>query len=135
VTLTPFQGTPGPERNPETAPFWDAARDGRFLLPRCASCHRWHWYPRAFCPFCHGGIGWHEASGRGTLYSFTLLQGPRGPYALAYVTLEEGPTMLTNIVAGAAEDLRIGMPVALTLVPCDNGEKLPVFRPRTEAAR
>jgi len=41
-----------PAVNPETKPFWDAAREGRFLVPFCSACSKAHWYPRAICPFC-----------------------------------------------------------------------------------
>ena len=36
--------------HPSSQPFWEAARQGRLMLPRCLACGRCHWYPRAFCP-------------------------------------------------------------------------------------
>ncbi|MCC6474427.1 MAG: hypothetical protein IT514_11840, partial [Burkholderiales bacterium] len=64
---------PLPSPTPETRPFWDAARAGRLALPWCAACGRAHFYPRSFCPHCGGRVlRWHDASGRGTVYTFTV---------------------------------------------------------------
>src|SRR4029077_16581181 len=50
--------------------FFDAARQGRFLIPVCTACDRAHWYPRIICPFCASDkVEWREASGRGTTRS------------------------------------------------------------------
>src|ERR1700730_14224201 len=87
------------EGNPETQPFWDAAAQGKFIVRKCATCARIHWYPRAICPFCFSDkTEWQPASGEGTIYSYSVMRRTTEPYAIAYVTLEEGTTMLTNIV-------------------------------------
>ena len=79
-----------PAVNPETKPFWDAAREGRFLVPFCAACGKAHWYPRAICPFCAGDkVEWREASGKGTIYTFSVMRRVKEPYAIAHVTLAE----------------------------------------------
>ena len=52
----PFVGTA--DTNPETKPFWDGCTAGKFLLPRCKSCRKVHWYPRGLCPFCFGDCEW-----------------------------------------------------------------------------
>jgi uncharacterized protein len=90
---------PPPPVNPETKPFWDAAAQGRLLIKRCTACDEPHWYPRAICPFCGSErTEWMEASGQGTIYSYSVFRRAPIPYAIAYVTLAEGPTMMTNIV-------------------------------------
>src|SRR5262249_56785232 len=90
---------PPPPVNPETKPFWDAAAQGRFLIKRCTACDEPHWYPRALCPFCGSErTEWMEASGHGTIYAYSVFRRAQIPYAIAYVTLAEGPTMMTNIV-------------------------------------
>jgi Rubredoxin-like zinc ribbon domain (DUF35_N) len=43
---------PAPVTNPETAAFWDAARQGKFMIKRCTACGEAHYFPRAICPFC-----------------------------------------------------------------------------------
>ena len=117
--------------NPETQPFWDAARAGRFMLRRCATCNRAHWYPRAICPHCFTpDTVWVEASGRGVVYSFSVMRRAPVPYVIAYVTLEEGPTMVTNIVDCALDEVRIGMPVTLVWKASEGGPPMPMFTPR-----
>ena len=37
---------PIPEPSPHTKPFWDGAKAGKLMLPRCTNCNRVHWYPR-----------------------------------------------------------------------------------------
>ncbi len=81
---------PDPPESPESTAFVAAAREGRFLLRRCIACGKAHWYPRARCPFCFGETAWEEASGRGTVYSYTVLAREAPPRSLAYVALEEG---------------------------------------------
>lgn len=120
---------PAPVANPETQPFWDAAQEGRFLLKRCTECERFHWYPRALCPYCFGATEWVGSPGRGTIYSYSVTRTAKPPYVLAYVTLEEGPTMLTNIVDCDPDALAIGQPVAIRFSPSEGGPPVPTFAP------
>jgi uncharacterized OB-fold protein len=115
---------------PESLPFWDAAAQGRFLLPFCRACHRAHWYPRTMCPLCGGpDVDWREASGRGTVYSVSVVRRANPPYALAYVTLEEGPTMMTNIVDCDLDTVTIGQPVKVVFRSQADGVAVPMFTP------
>lgn len=126
----PSHSIPAPVPSPETQAFWTAAAEGRFLLRRCAGCGRAHWYPRAICPHCFSErTAWEEASGRGTIYAFSVMRRVPVPYAIAYVTLAEGPTMLTNIVGASFDALRIGQAVKLVFVPAENGTPVPMFTP------
>ncbi len=120
---------PAPTPSPETEAFWQAAREGRFCLRRCTACGQTHWYPRAICPFCLGDTVWEEASGDGVIYSYTVMRRAPEPYALAYVTLAEGPTMITNIVGCDFDALRIGQPVRLAWVETQGGPPVPCFTP------
>lgn len=120
---------PAPPYDPDAAPFRAAARDGRLLLPVCRACRRPHWYPRAACPFCGGEVDRVEASGRGEIYSYTVVRRVPVPYAPAYVTLIEGPTMMTRIVDCDPDRLRVGLPVRLAFVPAADGTPVPCFRP------
>jgi uncharacterized protein len=121
---------PAPAVTPETREFWDAAAAGRLLIKRCRSCGEPHWYPRALCPFCFSAdTEWREASGHGTIYSWSVMRRTPAPYAIAYVTLEEGITMLTNIVECDLDAIRVGQPVEVVFVPSDGGPPLPMFRP------
>ena len=114
----------------ESRPFFDAARLGRFLIPICTPCDRAHWYPRAICPFCGSDkVEWRQASGKGTIYAFSVMRRVKEPYIIAHVTLAEGPTMLTNIVGCDADDVRIGQAVAVIFQDTDNGAPVPMFKP------
>ena len=112
--------------NPESDPFYAAADEGKFMIRRCTSCKKAHWYPRAVCPFCFGGTEWEEASGEGTIYSFSTML--RSNFTMAYVTLKEGPTMMTNIVKADPDALKIGQKVKLVFVQTD-ANKVPCFEP------
>lgn len=120
---------PDPIPSAETAPFWDAAKEGRLLVRRAIATGQAHWYPRSICPFTGGETEWAEASGRGTIYSFSVMRRADPPYVMAYVTLAEGPTMMTNIVECDPDALRIGDAVSVTFVATVGGYALPVFRP------
>jgi uncharacterized OB-fold protein len=122
---------PAPPANPETQAFWDAARQGTLLVKRCTACGEAHWYPRALCPFCGSDrTEWTEASGRGTIYSYSVFRRAPIPYAIAYVTLAEGPTMMTNIVDADLDAIRIGQAVRVTFKPTeDAGPPVPMFSP------
>jgi hypothetical protein len=121
---------PAPPVSAETKPFWDAAAAGRLLLKRCEACGEPHYYPRIACPFCGSArTSWQEASGRGTIYSYSVFRRAPVPYAIAYVTLEEGPTMMTNIVDSDLDAIRIGQRVHVRFVPTDGGPPVPMFAP------
>jgi uncharacterized protein len=121
---------PAPIVTVETQPFWDASRERRFVVPTCSACGKAHWYPRAICPFCGSDkVQWREAFGRGAIYTFSVMRRAKEPYAIAYVTLAEGPTMLTNMVDCDFDALAIGQPVGVVFVETENGPPVPMFKP------
>src|SRR2546430_17152830 len=100
---------PAPMVNPEIKPFFDAAAQGTLMLKKCAACGQAHHYPRAICPFCASDrTEWITASGRGTIYSYSVMRRVPVPDAVAYVTLGEGGTMMTNILDRDPGAIRIG---------------------------
>jgi len=121
---------PAPAVNPEIKPFFDAAAEGKLALKRCAACGQSHHYPRAICPFCASDrTEWTMASGRGTIYSYSVMRRAAPPYVIAYVTLEEGVSMMTNLVDCDFDALRIGQPVRVLWTPTDGGPPVPMFTP------
>jgi len=121
---------PAPPVSAETKPFWDAAAAGRLLLKRCEACGEPHYYPRAICPFCGSDrTTWLEASGGGAIYAYSVFRRAPVPYAIAYVTLDEGPTMMTNIVDADLDALRIGQRVRVRFTPTEGGPPVPTFAP------
>jgi uncharacterized OB-fold protein len=121
---------PAPPSNPEAQPFFDAAAAGKLVIKRCAACGESHHYPRSICPYCGSDrTEWKDASGRGTIYSYSVLRRATPPYAIAYVTLAEGPTMMTNLVDCDFDKLRIGQAVRVVFKPTDGGPPVPTFTP------
>src|SRR5215216_5916370 len=130
---------PAPVVLPEVKPYWDATASGTLVLPKCQDCGTLIWYPRPFCPSCASlRIDWIEASGRGTVYSFTVNRRGQadlpayreaGVYVLAYVELEEGPRVMTNIVDCDPDSVQIGQAVQAVFHDTGQGTALLRFRP------
>ena len=122
---------PAPMVSIETKPFWDAAAEGRFLIGRCHDCGKAYWYPRNICPHClSANTTLEESPGEGVIYTYSVMyRSQTGPYAIGYVTLNEGPAVLTNFVDVAPDGLAIGMKVRVKFQPTEGGPPAPVFAP------
>lgn len=118
-----------PVPTPGTGPFWAAAARGELLYGRCGGCGRAHYYPRHHCPFCHGSdVAWEAAKGAGQIYSFSIMRRAPAPYAIAYVELDEGPRVLTNLVAPSLDALHIGQRVRVMFAEAGDMQ-VPLFTP------
>jgi uncharacterized OB-fold protein len=128
---------PIPPIHPWTAPYWRAARDGKLLIQRCASCARYIFYPRLQCPACFAAEPeWVEASGRGKVYSYSVvLNNPPSafqqdvPFVIAIVELEEGVRLMTNIIGCDPESVRCDLPVEVVFEKLTDKITLPKFTP------
>lgn len=121
---------PAPTVNAENKAFFDAAANGKLLLKFCNDCKSSHHYPRALCPHCFSDrTEWREAKGTGTVYTWSVLRAVPDPYCIAYVTLEEGVTMLTNLVDCDFEKVTVGMKVKAVFMPTEGGTRVPMFAP------
>ncbi|MBP6900303.1 MAG: OB-fold domain-containing protein [Burkholderiaceae bacterium] len=119
---------PRPMVQPETAAYWQAADEGRLLLKHCTACGEHHHYPRDICPFCGSlATDWRQAAGTGTVYSHSTMGQGEAAYTLAHVTLDEGPTLLTNLVGDGP--FATGQRVQVVFVPSDGGPAVPMFAP------
>jgi len=133
--LMPWEPRPVPETTPETKEFWTAAADERYLLSECNNCDCTYYYPRAHCPEClSSDVEWQESSGRGTVYSYTILSRIDGwpdddlPLVAAFVELEEGPRVMTNIVGCDPDNINIGGAVEVQFTPVEGDDiAVPVF--------
>ena len=106
---------------PETREFWAAAARNELAIPRCAGCRRYVWYPQAKCPACGSqDLPWETVSGRGSLFSWALVERAlfppfktKAPYVTGLVALDEDPAVriVTNIVDCDPQLLEIDMPV------------------------
>jgi uncharacterized OB-fold protein len=128
---------PQPPESPAAGPFWAATREKRFLYQWCNACGAPVFYPRENCPGCLGtDLEWREASGKGTVYTFSNVHRPQmpnfilpAPYTVALVELAEGPRIMTNVVGCDPDEVSVGMAVQLTWEPLDDGRNLPLFEP------
>ena len=126
-----------PEPTPETRHFWDGCNVGELRLQRCRSCKESYFPPRPFCPKCGTrDVETYKVSGKGVLWSYIINHRPRPdmgtePHAIAVVKLEEGPTMMTNIVdcPQTPEALQLDMPVQVSFAKQTDDITLPLFAP------
>ena len=135
---------PIPTPSPLTQPFWDGAKQGKLMLPRCTNCNRVHWYPRHICPFCYSNkIDWIEGSGEGTLYTFAVQHRAFGgwaeeaPFVTAYIDLKEGDRMLTvlrGVDPNAPGSIKIGSKCKVEFEEASDEISIPFWRVVEEAS-
>jgi len=120
-----------PRMNPGDEPYFEAARAGRLLIKHCNACGAYHHYPRALCPHCFSDkVEWVDAAGAGEIYSLSVTRrGGPSAYCIAYVTLVEGISILTNIVDCDLDGLRIGQKVKVVFKDSVGGVAVPMFTP------
>ena len=120
-----------------TRPFWEAAKRHELVMPRCKRCWHMFFYPREQCPLCFSAeLEWVKVSGRGRLYTYTVVRRPANPafnddvpYVFALVELEEGPRMVSNVVECAIEAVKIDMPLVAVFDDVTPEWTLVKFRP------
>ena len=132
---------PLPAITTEAKPFWDAAAEQKLMIQRCQECNAWVWTPRPACNECGSEkIEWTQMSGKGEVYSFTVIRQVVGraaskafepdiPYVIAWVDLDEGPRLITNIIGSPVEDVKLGMKVAVQFEKASEKIWLPKFKP------
>jgi hypothetical protein len=128
---------PLPRIDEESRGFWEALARHELYFQRCRDCGTKRLYPRALCTSClSSATEWVRASGRGTVHTFTVTHQNQAPgfrdelpYVLAVVELEEGVRLMTNVVGGTPDAVRIGMPVEVVFEDVTPEVTLPKFRP------
>jgi len=122
--------------DPVDIPFWAGCSEGKFLLHRCGKCDR-HYWPASRCVE-HGddAMAWVEASGRGKLYTYTVMHRAytpdtrdKVPFVVAVVQLEEGSYYHSNILDCAHDAVAIDMPLEVVMTTHASGLTIPQFRP------
>lgn len=116
--------------------FWDAAAEGRLEVQRCRSCDVLTHYPRELCPRCWSSdLVWEATHGHGIVRTFTVIHRPghpawntQAPYVVALIQLDEGPTLLSNVVDICPSQVRVGLRVSVRFRP-DGEVTLPQFAP------
>ncbi len=120
---------------PDTGPFWAATAQQRLTYPRCRSCGQVVFYPRRHCNACLStDLEWLQASGSGTVYTFSVVRQSYHPffralvpYAVGWIDLDEGPRLMSNVM-GDPDTLRIGQRVTVRWEQHD-GLSIPLFEP------
>jgi uncharacterized OB-fold protein len=125
---------PEPRADAESAPYWNALREGRLTVQRCERCGHHQLYPRPWCRRCHGPVAWVDATGTGTVYSYTVIrqnfQKPfrdELPYIVALVDLDEGARLMTNVVDADPDAITVGARVRVRIGPIGEDASLPFF--------
>jgi len=132
---------PLPQVTPLTQTFWEETARRRLVIQRCQACGSFVWCPRPHCGECGDErLEWTPVSGRGSVYSFTVIReaagrGTKGfdkdiPYVVAWIDLDEGPRLVSNVVQCPVEKVAIGMAVEVVFEEAGPGIFLPKFRPR-----
>ena len=132
-----------PEVTAETAPFWEAAKEGRLLVQHCNTCGAESFPPRSICRACHGReTGFAEVTSSGTVYSFTVnyqhwLPQLEVPFVLVLVEFADHPGVR---IAGRLRDCEpdkvgIGMQVEVGFQPGPDGFAIPSFTPTAGVER
>ena len=128
---------PIPTPTHETRPYWEGCKRHELRIQQCGACGQFQFYPRLYCSKCFSErVDWVNASGRAKVTTFTIVRRPVSPafkddlpYVVALVTLEEGPSMMTNIVGCPPDQVAIGMPVAVTFEDWTEEISIAKFRP------
>ena len=135
---------PYPVPTPDSRPFWNGLAEQKILLKHCRDCECVFHYPRITCPNClSSDLEWKQASGQGTLYTYTISRRPTHPLfadevpqLMAVVELEEGPRITSTLLNVPEDNIQIGM--ALTPV-FEHNEKEKItllrFQPADTALR
>jgi uncharacterized OB-fold protein len=126
-----------PEIDDLTRPFWDAAREQRLVMQRCADCGAYVWHPQPWCRACYGQkLAWQALSGEAALFTYSVVHyaplpgyAAEVPYVLATVRLAEGPQMMTNIVGCDWREVRIGQALRVCWEQRAGGIRVPQFMP------
>ena len=126
---------PLPVVDAESSPFWEAARAGRLRLPYSPATGRYLFFPRTIDPQSGSElIEWREASGRGEIYSFTVVRRApdpifeaRVPYVVVVIELDEGARMLSTVAVADVDAVRVGLRVRVQFERLSDEITLPTF--------
>lgn len=126
-----------PEIEHDSELYWQSLREHQAKLQKCNKCARFRFPPSASCYYC-GALGgeWTAISGKGTVYTWTVVHHPVDPrlardvpFVIALVELEEGPRVAGRLLRCDPKQINIGMPVKVRYDDIDNEFTLLNFEP------
>jgi uncharacterized OB-fold protein/acyl dehydratase len=125
---------PRPPLGHDNAWWWEGIKRGELLIQRCRRCGVLRHPPRPMCGKCQS-TEWDAlaSKGRGSVYSYVVMHHPpfpgfEYPLVAALVELEEGTRIVSNVVGVDPSEVRIGLPVRLSIEAVDDEMRLPLFR-------
>lgn len=141
MSYGPARALPGEQiaisTNPDTEPFWEAAKEHRLTACQCGDCGQFRMPPSPYCPNCLSkNKNWPDLPGTGTVFSFAICSknpanGEDYVYVPAVIDLDGAPDarLVTNLAGVDADDVAIGMKVKVDWNPIKDGWVLPIFTP------
>ena len=118
----------------DTGGFWEAAKRNELVVRVCTKCDAVLHAPRAYCGDCGSWEGqWRKVSGRGTVYSWTIVEhqthpGFDAPFTLVLVALDDASARLVGYLPGRA-DLEAGQAMKVRFETLADGSVLPQWEP------
>ncbi len=121
---------------PDTEPFWDATKDHELKYQVCDDCGGVVWHPRRHCTHCTSlNLSWKTSKGEGTVYTYSIVRQNYHPafrelipYVVAWIDLDEGFRMLSNVVDVDPDQVSVGQRVRVRWLD-QEGLALPAFTP------
>ncbi len=127
----------------DTQEFWSYCNKGELRIQRCRACGKFRQPPLSGCRHCGSrDVEWVRSSGRGQVFTFSLVYHPVLPAVAEYVPynviLVELPDcgnvrIVSNLLDTPFEQIKIGMPVDLVWERMGPEVNLPRFRPAKPA--
>lgn len=136
--MSDITGTSAGTSTSSAGPYWSSVRELGFALPRCSACGRFHFYPRAACPYCSStAVAPERASGLGEIYSYSVVYrapspafADQVPYIIAIIATNEGPHLMSRLTGVTPDAVRVGQRVQVRRDSLGLGA--PVFEPASE---
>ena len=130
------RGIPLPQPTLDNVEFYEAAKRNELRFQRCSDCGTWRHYPRPACPECLSrDYSWEKSTGRGTIYTWTVVHGPtlpafqdQLPYNVVDVLMDEGVHLQSQVLDCPGDEIYAGMPVQAEFVPFNEDFTLVKFR-------
>jgi uncharacterized OB-fold protein len=130
------EGRPLPRPDNVSEHFWKSVKDGKLVIQKCPECGHFQFYPRALCTECGATPEWFEASGRGTVYTYTVIRqnGAKPfvdllPYVVAMIKLAEGPKLMGNVTHVDPDTVKVGLEVSFYSAAMNDDVGIPLWRP------
>ncbi len=128
---------PLPGTDDENKPFWDYCKQHELRMQKCLQCGKFRYPVSPICPHClHLESEWAKLSGKGWVYSFTIVRRSSHPgftedvpYTVAIIETEEGTRLISNVVGCKPEEVRVDMPVEVIFEDITEEFALPKFKP------